>query len=336
MAEPAQRPQDGPSAQSSESPQSSENPLSSTSSQGSQSVGTVIVAGLANLAVAVAKALAGVLSGSAAVLSEAAHSVADTTTEVLLFVALRRGSRPATSQYPFGYGRESYIWAFMAAVVTFVIGAGFSIFQGVDAIQERREKLDATVAYLVLAVSFVAEGISLLRSVRQLRRRAARWRVPWLRVVRNTPNTTIKAVLLEDSAALVGLVLAGAGVTLSELTGSPVWDGIASIAIGVLLLMVATTLAHNNIRQLVGRAAGEAVREEIHQELSRVPDVRGVDRLMTMQLGPEDILVAVKINFAEEATREEIEIASDEAERRLVTRNPAIRYVFLDPTRRRP
>jgi divalent metal cation (Fe/Co/Zn/Cd) transporter len=143
-------------------------------------------------------------------------------------------------------------------------------------------------------------------------------------------------VLLEDSAALIGLVLAGAGVTLSELTDSSLWDGIASIAIGALLLAVATTLAHNNITMLVGRAAREAVREEIQRELSRVPDVRGVDRLMTLQLGPEDILVAVKINFAEDATREEIEVAADEAERRLVAQNPAIRYVFLDPTRRNP
>ncbi|MGI5212842.1 cation diffusion facilitator family transporter [Plantactinospora sp. CA-290183] len=304
-------------------------------SQSSQSVGTVIVAGLANLTVAVAKALAGVLSGSAAVLAEAAHSVADTTTEVLLFVALRRGTRPADAEHPFGHGRESYLWAFVAAVVTFVVGAGFSILQGVDAIRSRHQDLDATVAYLVLAVSFVAESISLTRSVRQLGRRARRWRLSWLRVARNTPNTAVKAVLLEDCAALVGLVLAGAGVTLSELTGNPLWDGIASIAIGVLLLVVATTLAHNNIVMLVGRAARDAVREEIDRELSTVPKVRGVHRLLTMQLGPEDILVAVQVNFADEATREEIEAAADEAERRLTTRNPAIRYVFLEPTRRR-
>ncbi|WP_199853169.1 cation diffusion facilitator family transporter [Plantactinospora sp. BC1] len=317
-----------------QAPWSQAGPLSSSRSQHSQSVGTVIIAGLANLTVAVAKAIAGIVSGSAAVLSEAAHSVADTTTELLLFIALRRGARPPTTQYPFGYGRESYLWAFVAAVVTFVIGAGFSIFQGVEAIQQRHEDLDPLVAYVVLVVSFVAEGISLTRSVRQLRRRAARWRVSWLRVARRTPNTTIKAVLLEDSAALVGLVLAGIGVGASELTGSPVWDGVASIAIGVLLLVVATTLAHNNIALLVGRAAQDAVRAEIEQELAAVPDLRGVDRLMTLQLGPEDILVAVKVNFADDASREEIEIAADEAERRLIARNPAIRYVFLDPTRR--
>ncbi|MEE6263788.1 cation diffusion facilitator family transporter [Plantactinospora sonchi] len=299
-----------------------------------ESLGTVVVAGLANLAVAVAKAVAGVVSGSAAVLAEAAHSVADTTTEVLLFVALRRGARPATVQYPFGHGRETYLWAFIAATVTFVVGAGFSIFQGIDAIQSREEQIDPLAAYLVLAVSFVAEGVSLLRSVRQVRHRASRWRVPWLRIARYTPNTTLKAVLLEDSAALVGLVLAGAGVALSELTGSPLWDGLASIGIGALLLVVATTLAYSNVVHLVGRSAREAVREEIHRELSAVPNVRGVDELMTLQLGPEDILVAAKINFAEEAGRGEIEIAADEAERRLIAGNPAIRYVFLDPTRR--
>ncbi|MEO3745375.1 cation diffusion facilitator family transporter [Plantactinospora sp. B5E13] len=299
-----------------------------------ESVGTVVVAGLANLVVAVAKAVAGVLSGSAAVLAEAAHSVADTTTEVLLFVALRRGSRPADDQYPFGHGRETYLWAFTAAVVTFVVGAGFSILQGVEAIQSGEEQIDPLAAYLVLAFSFVAEGMSLLRSVRQVRHRAHRWRQPWLQVAQHTPNTTLKAVLLEDSAALVGLVLAAAGVGLSELTGSAFWDGLASIAIGALLLVVATTLAYSNVVHLVGRSARAVVREEIHRELSAVPNVRGVDQLLTLQLGPEDILVAAKVNFADEASRGEIEIAADEAERRLVARNPAIRYVFLDPTRR--
>ena len=300
-----------------------------------ESVRTVIIAGLANLTIAAAKVVAGLVSGSAAVLSEAAHSIADTTTEVLLFVALRRGGRPATTEHPFGHGRESYIWAFLAAVVTFVVGAGFSINQGVQAIQAQHEDLNVEVAFIVLAISFVAESISLRRSVRQISRRARRWNVPLLRVARDTPNTTVKAVLLEDSAALIGLVLAGAGVALSTITDSPVWDGTASIAIGVLLLVVATTLARNNISLLVGRSAGEAVREEIHRELSGVPAVLEVNALLTLQLGPEDILVAAKIDFSDEANSADIAAASDEAERRLIARNPAIRFVFLDPTRRR-
>ena len=300
--------------------------------QSTQSVRTVIVAGLANLAVAVAKLLAGLISGSAAVLSEAAHSFADTTTEVLLYVALRRGARPATEQYPFGHGRESYLWALIAAVVTFVVGAGFSILQGLRTIFGMHGGLSPGIAYLVLAVSFVAEGISLIRSFRQLRRRAANLRLSWLRVAQRTPNTTVKAVLLEDSAALIGLVLAAIGVALSQFTGSPVWDGAASLAIGGLLLVTATILARNNIGFLVGRAAGESVRDEIHAELANVPKVSGIGQLVALQLGPEEILVAAKVAFADCATSDDIEDAADVAERRLTDHYPAIRYVFLDPT----
>ncbi|WP_446215772.1 cation diffusion facilitator family transporter [Micromonospora sp. IBHARD004] len=297
-----------------------------------QSVRTVIVAGSVNVAVAVAKVVAGLLAGSAAMLSEAAHSFADTTTEVLLFVALHRGGRRADPERPFGYGRESYIWAFLAAVFTFVSGAGFSITHGVHVIVSAQETGDYLVSYVVLVVSFVLESVSLTRTVRQVRHRAKRWGISPVRVLRRTPNTTIKALFLEDSAALVGLGLAGAGLGLAELTGDPVWDGMASVAIGVLLLVVATTLARNNLSLLVGRAAREPVQDEIRRELAALPNVQGIVELLTLQLGPDDILVAAKIDFVDQVSAADIEAVADEAGRRLTARNPAIRFVFLDPT----
>ena len=300
--------------------------------RGAESTGTVIIAAVANLAVAAAKAIAGLISGSAAVLAEAAHSLADTTTEMLLLVAVRRGSRPADEEYPFGHGRESYIWALIAAVLTFVAGAGFSFYEGVHSIQMHRQSEDPLASYLVLAVSFGAESVSLIRATRQIKHRAQRRHITSLRVVRRTPNTTVKAVVLEDSAALIGLVLAGAGLSLSRLTGSPVWDGCASIGIGLLLLVVATTLARSNLSLLIGRSAGELVREEIYQELTRISWVRRVDSLVTLQLGPEDILVAAKIDFSSGATSVDVARAADEARQRLVARDPAIRFVFLDPS----
>jgi cation diffusion facilitator family transporter len=157
----------------------------------SQSIRTVIVAGSVNVAIGAAKVVAGVLAGSAAMLSEAAHSVADTTTEVLLFVALRRGGRPADPRRPFGYGRESYIWALLAAIFTFVSGAGFSITHGYHTIRSAQETGEYFVSYVVLAVSFVLESVSLTRTVRQVRHRARRWDVSPARVVRRTRNTTI-------------------------------------------------------------------------------------------------------------------------------------------------
>jgi cation diffusion facilitator family transporter len=298
-----------------------------------QSVRTVIIAFAINVSIAMAKVIAGLLAHSAAMLSEAAHSLADTTTEVLLFVALRRGGRPTDPRHPFGYGRESYIWAFLAAIFTFASGGGFSITHGYQTIRTAQETGDYSVSYVVLGVSFVLESVSLTRTVRQVRGRARRWDISPVRTLRGTPNTTIKAVFLEDSAALIGLVFAGAGLALAELTGDPVWDGTASIAIGVLLLVVATTLARSNLSLLVGLPAAPAVQDEIRRELAKLPNVHAIAELLTLQLGPEDILVAARIDFPDDISGADIEAAGDEAERRLTTRNPAIRFVFLHPTR---
>lgn len=302
----------------------------------SESVGTVVVAGAANLAIAVAKLIAGLISGSAAMLSEAAHSVADTTTEVLLFQALRRGARPADQRHPFGYGKESYVWAFFAAMFTFVAGAGFAVTHGVTTILVHEHSGDYLISYVVLAVSFVIESISLARAVRQVRRESRRWETTPRRFLRLTADTTVKAVFLEDSAALIGLLLAGLGVGLSHATGDELWDGVASILIGLLLLTVAGILASNNLSLLVGRAVPDRLRREIERELAGLPEVERIDTLLTMQLGPDDILVAAKVDFRDEATGAQIEATADEAERRLTDRYPEIRFVFLDPTRSLP
>ncbi|SBT41951.1 cation diffusion facilitator family transporter [Micromonospora narathiwatensis] len=301
-----------------------------------ESVGTVVVAGSANLAIAIAKTIAGLLSGSAAMLSEAAHSIADTTTEVLLYLALRRGARPADTRHPFGYGKESYVWAFLAALFTFVVGAGFAITHGVTTILVHQHTGNYLVSYVVLVVSFAIESVSLARAVRQIRRESRRWRATPRRYLRLTADTTVKAVFLEDSAALVGLVVAGVGLGLSELTGSELYDGIASILIGVLLLAVATILARSNVSLLVGRAVSERIHRQIEREMLALPTVDRVDTLMTMLLGPDDILVAAKVDFHNDATGADIEAAADEAERRLTERYPEIGYVFLDPTRSMP
>ncbi|GAA3765514.1 cation diffusion facilitator family transporter [Plantactinospora mayteni] len=301
----------------------------------SESLLTVVVAGVANLAIALAKLFAGMISGSSAMLSEGAHSIADTTTEVLLFTALRRGSRPADPEHPFGYGKESYVWAFIAAVFTFVVGAGFSITHGVNTIRSGEHTGQFLVAYVVLAISFLIESVSLTRAVRQLRRAARQRRTRLAPFLRSTADTTVKAVFLEDTAALIGITLAAAGLALSELTGTEVWDGLASILIGLLLLVVATILARSNISLLVGRAVPPPMHDEIHRELSAVPSVERVDTLLTMHLGPDDILVAAKVDFRDEATGADIEAGAEEAERRLVARFPHVQYVFLDPTRSR-
>ena len=300
----------------------------------SESTGTVIIAGLANLGVALAKGVAGVLTGSAAMLSESAHSVADTFTEILLFVALRRGSRPPDPNHPFGHGKAAYLWALLAASGTLVLGAGFAVYQGVRAIVRGPEESGHyLVAYLVLVVAFVLEGTSLLRAVHQLRAGAARYTVPVLRFLRRTPDTTVKAVTLEDSAALVGLVLAALGLGLTQLTGSSVPDGIASILIGVLLAMVAITLLRTNASLIVGEAPPIRLRAGIRAEIESLPDVKRVLEVMTMYLGPNSLLVAARVDFEEQSVAG-LARAADEVERRLVARYPVITHVFLDPTPR--
>jgi cation diffusion facilitator family transporter len=314
-------------------PASPENPGAATGDGANESVGTVIIAGLANVLIAVAKLVAGMVSGSAAMLSESAHSLADTVTEVFLYVALRRGGKEADEEHPFGYGKEAFVWAFIAALFTFIGGAGFSVYHGVTTIAGGEHPGHYLISYVVLGVSFVAEGISFLRARRQVSDESDRWGISSARFLRLTPDTTVKAVYFEDSAALVGLVLAGLGILLAQLTGSERWDGIASIAIGALLLVVASILARSNISLLVGRAVPRRIHNQIAADLNGIPVVVAVPTLLTMQLGPGDILVAAKVDFDDDATGGQIEAACDDAERRLRARYPGIRYVFLDPTR---
>lgn len=298
-----------------------------------ESLGTVVIAGLANLAIAAAKAVAGLISGSAAMLSESAHSVADTVTEVLLFTALRRGAKPPDERHPFGHGKERYVWALLAALSLFLAGAVFSFFHGYETIRYGEQSGEFTVAYIVLAISFVIECISLRRALQQVRNEADRWSTTPRRFLRFTADTAVKAVFMEDTAALIGLTVAAVGLGLTQFTGDSIYDGLASVAIGLLLLVVAAILGYTNVSLLVGRAVPDKVHRAIHRELSGVPTVVRVGTLLTMQLGPEDVLVAAKVDFADDATGADIEAAADEAERRLTARFPGIRYLFLDPTR---
>jgi cation diffusion facilitator family transporter len=299
-----------------------------------ESTVTVLVAAAANFAIAVAKGIGALVSGSAAMLSEAAHSVADTVTEVLLFVAVRRGARPADQRHPFGHGREFYLWALMAALSLFVAGACVSIVEGIRKIAGGEHEGRPTVAFVVLAVAFVLESISLSRALRQLRDGAARWRLRPRTYLRVTTDTAVKAVTAEDVAALIGLVLAATGLGLTEATGDAVWDGVASILIGVLLLGVAVTLVRVNSVLLIGRAAEPALERRMLAELRALPGVVDVPVLLTTVLGPEELLVAARVRFTPECTADDVAEVADEAERRFRRLHPGVREVFLDPTPR--
>ncbi|WP_406169435.1 cation diffusion facilitator family transporter [Streptomyces sp. NBC_00996] len=299
---------------------------------GGESTFTVIVAAVANLGIALAKAVAGVISGSSAMLSEAAHSVADTVTEVLLLTALKRSEKPADEDHPLGYGPERYIWAMLAAVATFVGGAVFSIYDGIHTLVAGEKPGGPLVSYIVLAVAFVLEAFSLRTGVRQARGEAARLGAPFKRYLRHTPDTAVKAVLMEDSAALIGLVFAAGGLLGGQLTGSGVWDGIASLCIGALLLYVAWVLGRSNAELLIGRPLPKPMRERIRAELLAVEHVEAVLELTTLVQGPREALIAAKVDFRDVSTAAQIEWACEQAEQRLREVFPAVIRVYLDPT----
>ncbi|MER7836594.1 cation diffusion facilitator family transporter [Streptomyces sp. NPDC096040] len=306
--------------------------MSQAEQSGGESTVTVIVAAVANLGIALAKVVAGVISGSSAMLSEAAHSVADTITELLLLTALKRSEKPADEEHPLGYGPERYIWAMLAAVATFVGGAVFSFYDGVHTLAAGEELGDPLVSYIVLAVAFVLEGFSLRTGLKQVYGEAARSRVPFMRYLRRTPDTAVKAVVMEDSAALVGLVLAAGGLLGGQLTGSGVWDGLASLLIGLLLLYVAWVLGRSNAEFLIGRPLPRPVRERIRAELLKSEHMVAVLELTTLVQGPQEALVAAKVDFRDVSTAAEVEWACERAEQRLRAAFPMIGRVYLDPT----
>jgi cation diffusion facilitator family transporter len=293
---------------------------------------TVLVATAANAAIAVLKFIAGAFTGSAAMFAEAAHSVADTATELLLLTALRRSTRKPDRRHPFGYGKERFFWALIAAVSIFVSGAVFAIFEGIRTIVgEEAEQTLAWVAYAVLAVSFVLEGISWLQAVRQVRAAARAESTAPLRWLRTTDDPTVRSVFFEDSAALVGLLLAFGGVGLHQLTGSSFWDGLASLLVGLLLTGVAYVLGRTNMGLLVGRQADRATVLALRDALAARPEV---DQVVTMTIGTDQVLLCARLDFADDIGVAQLERACVAIDADLHVRFPDLHEVFLEPVPR--
>ena len=300
-----------------------------------ESTATVLVAGAANLAIAILKTIAGLLTGSAAMLAEAAHSVADTATEVLLLTALRRSDKPADRRHPLGYGKERFFWALIAAVSIFVSGAVFAIGEGVRSLLggEAEQNL-VWVAYAVLGASFLAEGTSWLKALRQARSEARGEQKVLLAYLRGSDDPTIKTVLYEDTAALAGLLIALAGVGLHQLTGQAVWDGIASLLIGALLAVVAYLLGTANKALLVGRQADRLVVDEVRARLEAAPEVEAVVDLITQVMGTNTVLVCARIDLVDGLDAAEVERACLRLDRELHDGIAEVDEVFLEPVPR--
>ena len=264
---------------------------------GSESLTTVLVAFGANVLIALAKSAAAVVTGSASLVAEAAHSWADAGNEIFLLVADRRSHRAPDPAHPLGYGREAYVWSLFAALGLFVAGAAVSVTHGVQELLHPQPAERFVVGYVVLAVSFVLEGVSFLQSVRQAKPEAESMQRDLIEHVVATSDPTLRAVFAEDSAALIGLVIAAAGLAAHELTGSATPDAIGSILVGVLLAAVAVVLINLNRRYLVGQEADPRVRVAAIQALLDEPEVARVTYLRLEVVGPRMVFVVGDVDL---------------------------------------
>lgn len=285
-----------------------------------ESVRTVVVAFAANLCIAVAKTVAAVISGSASMIAESVHSWADTGNQVFLLIANRRSSRPADSIRPLGYGREAYVWSLLAAVGLFVIGAGVSVWHGItDLLHEPGGHENYVIAYVVLALALVFEGASFAQAVRQLRGEAHEYDRDLLEHALATSDPTTRAVFAEDSAALIGLVIALAGIGLHQWTGDAAYDAIGSILVGVLLGVVAVILIDRNRRFLTGEPASSQLYAAAVEHLQQLPEVERVRFLRLEFVGPKQLFLVGSVDLVGDDTESHIAQRLRALERELET-----------------
>jgi cation diffusion facilitator family transporter len=288
----------------------------------------VYVALAANAAIAVTKFGAGFLTGSSAMLSEGVHSVVDTGNEALLLLGMNRSKQPATERHPFGFGREIYFWAFVVSVLIFMVGACLSVLEGVHSLLKPQPLEDPLVNYAVLGAALVFEGISWFVSFRAFRRTL---RAPgYLRAIHKSKDPTNFVVLLEDSAAIIGLVIAFVGVFLSAVLDVPFFDSIASILIGVVLACVALLLAYECKGLLIGESAAPETVAGISRLVSLDPRVEHTPEVLTLHLGPEDVLLGLNIDFRNELSAGQVEGAVRDLETRIRRDYPEIKRIFIE------
>jgi cation diffusion facilitator family transporter len=291
---------------------------------------TAIVAALgANLGIAATKFVAFFITGSASMLAEGVHSVADSANQLLLLLGRNRAQRDRTELHPFGFGRERYFYAFVVAVVLFTVGAVFSVYEGIHKITHPEPVKAPVVAFVVLAIALALESFSLRTAVRESREQ--RNGDNWLAFIRRAKAPELPAILLEDMAALAGLLLATLGVALTVITGNEAWDGAGSLAIGVLLGCVAVILAVEMKSLLIGESASVEVERAIVTALQAGPEVECVIHLRTMHLGPETLLVTAKIAVRPLDRAEQITAGIDAAERRVRAAVPIAKVIYLEP-----
>jgi len=284
----------------------------------------------ANLAIAIAKFVGAAISGSSAMLSEGIHSVVDSINEVLLLYGLKKSEMSPDEQHPLGYGQEVYFWSLMVAVLIFALGGGISIYEGIQSIQSQEPSHSPFISYSILGVAMLFEGIALYISLKEFNQTYPRENVGLWKAIRQSKDPSTFIVVVEDLAALVGLFFAFAGVFLTQVMGNAIYDGIASIIIGILLTIVATILVTETRGLLVGESASPDVRESIKQIVQSDEAVSAMESPITFHLGPRDIMLALNIEFRDELSADEIERAVRRIENNIRGSHSEIKRIFVE------
>lgn len=290
---------------------------------------TVLVAALiGNAVIAVTKFVAAAITGSSAMLAEGIHSVVDTGNQVLMLLGLARAKRPPDERFPFGHGKEVYFWSFVVALSIFAVGAGISLYEGIIHLIHPAELGDPTVNYAVLAIAIVAESAAWWVAWKGFN--AARGDKGYFEAVREGKDPTLFVVLFEDSAALLGLVTALAGIALAQATGNPVFDAAATIVIGLILAVVAIWLGLETKGLLIGEAAHPGVRRGIRELARATEGVTGLNELVTLHMGPEHVIVTLSLDFRDDLSAGQVEAAVGALNRAVKERFPEVRRVFVE------
>ncbi|MEZ5872105.1 MAG: cation diffusion facilitator family transporter [Nitratireductor sp.] len=289
----------------------------------------VIYAALAgNALISVTKFVAASITGSSAMLSEGIHSLVDTGNQGLLLYGLKRASRPADEKHPFGYGAELYFWAFVVAILIFAIGAGISIYEGIDKVLHPHAVDNPLVNYVVLGFALVFEGIAWTIALREFQ--TTKGKRSYLEAVRDSKDPSVFTVLFEDTAAMLGLLVALAGIAGAQYFGIPELDGVASIAIGIILGLTAVLLAYETKGLLIGESAAPEVVRTIRNIVEATPVIDRLNEIRTLHFGPSDVLLAVSVDFEDNLTAGKVEDAIHDLEIAIKQRFPVVKRLFIE------
>jgi len=292
----------------------------------------IIAALIGNALISVTKFVAASITGSSAMMSEGIHSLVDTGNQILLLYGMKRAAKPADDDFPFGYGKEIYFWSFIVAILIFALGGGISIYQGIQHVQHPEPIANALVNYIVLGLALVFEGAAWYFAFREFSRVKGRW--GYLEAIQRAKDPSIFVVLFEDSAAMLGLLVAFVGVWLSEATGILIFDGIASIIIGLILLGTSVWLAYETKGLLIGESANQPVIRGIRDTLRGKANINYVNEVLTMHMGPDFILANISVDFDDDITAKQVEADIAAIDRSIKLEYPQIKRVFIEAEKR--